>query len=145
MAVDSRVRKRSIFVSAEGEHRLVHLLGIEDPESNKEMKVLNRQTRHCHEQVRLELGDDVLECVFAEVREIHESRYAGGELDELLLHKFALGFEARRLGLESRFVRTRGWVSSDSRSRTSTGWSLSGGPSRREAARGSSTARHRRS
>ena len=55
------------------------------------MEVLHRQARDRQEQVWFELGDDVLECVLAEVGQVHERGNACGEFDQLLLDEFALG------------------------------------------------------
>lgn len=42
------------------------------------MKIVHRQTSDSLKQLRLELGDDILKRVFAEVSEIHKGRDAGG-------------------------------------------------------------------
>lgn len=40
--VDACVRQRCVLVATEGEHGLVHLLGVEDPQTHEQVKVLNR-------------------------------------------------------------------------------------------------------
>jgi hypothetical protein len=43
VALDARVPKGRVFVPAEREHRLVHLLGVEYLQANKQVKVFHRQ------------------------------------------------------------------------------------------------------
>ena len=91
VALDARVAERGVFVAAEGEHGLVHLLGVEHLQAHEQVEVLHRQPGDGQEQVRLQLGDDVLQRVLAEVGQVHERRDARGELDQLLLDQLALG------------------------------------------------------
>jgi hypothetical protein len=44
VALDSGVTKRRIFVAPEGEHGLIHLLGIEHLQPHQQMKVLDRMS-----------------------------------------------------------------------------------------------------
>ena len=91
VALDARVPQRGILVAAEREHRLVHLLGIEDLEAHEQMEVLHRQAGDGQKQVRLQLGDHVLQRVLAKIGQVHERRDARRELDQLFLHELALG------------------------------------------------------
>jgi hypothetical protein len=43
VAVDARVPQRGVFVAAEGKDGLVHLLGVEDPELDEQVEVLDGQ------------------------------------------------------------------------------------------------------
>jgi len=43
VTLDAGVTKRRIFIAAEGENGLVHLLGVEHLEADKQMEVLHRQ------------------------------------------------------------------------------------------------------
>src|SRR3974390_3048130 len=93
MALDPRVAQRGIFITAEGEDGLVHLLGVEDLEAHEQGEVIYRQTGDRLKQPRLNLGDHVLQRVLPEIGQIHEGRNARGELDELLLYELAPGLE----------------------------------------------------
>lgn len=83
MALDARVAQRGVLVAAEGKHRGVHVLGVEYAQADQQVEVLDGEASHRSEEIRLELGDDVLECILAEIGEVHEGRDARGELDEL--------------------------------------------------------------
>ena len=91
MGVDAGVAEGTVFVTAEGEDGLVHLLGVEHPQPHEEVEVLDGQSCDRAEQIGLQLGDDVLKRVLAEVGEVHERRDPGGELDQLLLDLLPLG------------------------------------------------------
>ena len=83
VTVDARVSERRIFVTPEGEYGLVHMLGIEHLEPHEQMEILHRQPGHGQEQIGVNPGDDILQCVLTEIGEIHERRNARRELDEL--------------------------------------------------------------
>ena len=91
VALDARVPQRGILVATEREHRLVHLLGIEDLEAHEQMEILHRQAGDGQKQLRLQLGDHVLQRVLAKIGQVHERRDARCELDQLFLHQLALG------------------------------------------------------
>src|SRR6266550_8109864 len=61
MTLQAGVAKRRIFVSAECENGLVHLLGVEHLELHEQVEVLHRQASDSQEQLRLKLGNDVLQ------------------------------------------------------------------------------------
>src|SRR4051812_39283103 len=67
VALDTRVAKRGVFVPAEGENGLVHLLGVEHLEADKQVKVLDRQTGNDQKQIRFQLRNYILQLVLAEV------------------------------------------------------------------------------
>jgi len=67
VALDACIAEGGILVAAEGEHRLVHLLGIEHPEFHKQVEVGHRQAGDGQEQFRLQLGYHVLQSVLAEI------------------------------------------------------------------------------
>jgi hypothetical protein len=69
------------------------LLGVEHLEAHQEMKILHRQTRDGKEKVGLELRDDILQRVLAEIRQVHEGWDAGCKFYELLLHQLSLRLE----------------------------------------------------
>src|SRR5437588_4778226 len=71
VTLDSRIAERGVFVPAEGEDSLVHLLGIKDLQAHEQMEVLDRQTGNGKKQLRFQLGDDILERVLAEVGQVH--------------------------------------------------------------------------
>ena len=91
VALDAGVAQRGILVAAEGEHGLVHLLGVEHLEAHEQVEVLDRQAGDGQKQVGFQLGDDILQGVLAEIGQVHERRDARGELDQLLLDELALG------------------------------------------------------
>ena len=91
VALYAGVAQRRIFVAPEGEDGLIHLLGVENLEPNEQVEILHRQPGNGQKQVRLELGDDILQCVLAEVGQVHKCRNARSELDQLLLDELALG------------------------------------------------------
>ena len=68
MARDAGVPQRGILVAAEGEHRLIHLLGIEYLEAHQQVEVLHGQASDNQKQVRLQPGDHVLQRVLAKNR-----------------------------------------------------------------------------
>ncbi len=76
MALYSRIAERGVFVTAEGENSLAHLLGVEHLKPHEQVEVLHRQTGDGREQFRFELGNHVLEGVLAEVGQVHERRNA---------------------------------------------------------------------
>jgi hypothetical protein len=55
------------------------------------MEVIDGKASDGEKEIWLEFGDDVLEGVLAEVREVHERGDASGKLDELLLNLLPLG------------------------------------------------------
>ena len=55
------------------------------------MEILHRQTSNGQKQVRLQFCNHVLQCVLAKIGQVHECRDASCELDQLFLHKLALG------------------------------------------------------
>ena len=42
VAFDSRIAERRVFVPSEREHGLVHLLGVEHPQTHEQVEVLHR-------------------------------------------------------------------------------------------------------
>lgn len=48
MAFDARIEQRGILVATEGEHHLIHLLGVEHLEAYEQVEVLHRQTKALH-------------------------------------------------------------------------------------------------
>jgi hypothetical protein len=100
VAVDAGVAQRGILVAPEGEHGLVHLLGVEHLEPHQQVEILHCQSGDGEEQVRFQPGDDILQRVLAKVGQVHEGRDAGGELDQLLLNQLALGLVFPFLGGE---------------------------------------------
>ena len=92
MAVDARIGERCVLVPPEREYRCVHSFGIEHLQPHQQMEILHGQPGHGQEQVRLQLGDDILKRVFAEIGEIHEGRNPRRELDQFLLNQLALRF-----------------------------------------------------
>ena len=68
VAFEACVAKRRVFVAPESEDRLVHMLGVEYLKPYKKMKVLDRQASDDQEQVGLQLGNDILKRVLAEIR-----------------------------------------------------------------------------
>lgn len=85
VAVDTSVAQRRIFVTAESEHRLIHLFGVEHPELHEQVEIFDRQAGDCPEQIWFQFCDHILQRVLAEVGQIHEGRNPRGELDQLLL------------------------------------------------------------
>lgn len=67
-----------MLVMPEGEDGLVQMRGVEDPEGDGQVDVLDGEA--CH----------VVESVLAEVGEIYEGRDTGRELDPFLLNLFSL-------------------------------------------------------
>lgn len=67
VAVEAGIAQRGILVAAEGKHRPVHLLDVEDLEAHQQVEVLYREAGDGQEQVGLEPGDHVLQGVLAEV------------------------------------------------------------------------------
>src|SRR4051794_26631013 len=68
------------------------------------MEVVNGETGDGPEELRLELGDDVLQGVLAKVSEVHERRDSGSELDQLLLNLLALALVLLLLVREFRLL-----------------------------------------
>src|SRR5699024_9093596 len=89
--LDPGVGQGGVLIAAEGEHSLIHLGRIEDPKVNQEVEILHGQAGDGLEKTGLDLGDDVVEGVLAKIREVHERRDPGGELDEVLLDLLPLG------------------------------------------------------
>ena len=92
VALDACVPQRRILVATEREYRLIHLLSIKYLEAHEQIEVLHRQAGDRQEQIRLQLGDHVLQRVLAKIGQVHEGRYARRELDQLFLQKLALRF-----------------------------------------------------
>ena len=63
VAFDSSVAERGVFITAESEYSLIHLLGVEHLEADQEVKVLHRQTGDSQKQIRFQLGNDILKRV----------------------------------------------------------------------------------
>lgn len=61
VALAVAVRERGVLVAAEHEDCLIQMRAIEGAERNQELEFLDRQARDCLEQVRLDLGYDVVE------------------------------------------------------------------------------------
>ena len=53
MALNTRVAQRSILITPEGKHRLIHLRRVKHPESHQQVKILHRQPRDRLEQSKL--------------------------------------------------------------------------------------------
>ena len=68
VALDAGVGQRGVLVAAEREHGLVHVGAVEDVERDEQVEVVDGQAGDGLEQVRLQLGDDVLEGVLADSR-----------------------------------------------------------------------------
>ena len=88
--VDARIGEGCVLVPPEGEHRLVHVAGVEYAKGDEQVEVRNREAGDGLEEVGLQLGDLVLERVFTETGEIRESWDASRELDQLLLNLLSL-------------------------------------------------------
>ena len=76
----ARISERRVFITAEGEHGLVHMLSVEHLELHKQVEILHRQTSHGLKQVGFNLGNDILQRVLPEIGQIHECRDVRGEL-----------------------------------------------------------------
>ena len=68
---------------------LVHLLGVEYFELNEKVKIFYRQTSDCLEQVRLDLGNHVLQRVLSETPRVfrHALRSCGSVSRSILSTK----------------------------------------------------------
>ena len=91
VTINAGVAQTGIFVPLEFVHSIVHQGIVEYTQRYQQLKVLHRQTGDLLEQARLQLGDHILQAALPVVRQIHEHRNAGGELDEFFLNLLALG------------------------------------------------------
>lgn len=81
MPIDTYIGKRSILVTLEFIDSIIHQRRIEDVERHKQLEIRDRQSRYLLEQPRFQLRDDIIETSFAEIRQVHEYRYARSEFD----------------------------------------------------------------
>lgn len=58
MAVDARVVQRRVFVAAELQDGVVHLRVVENADGEKQLEVIDAQTRDALEQLRLQFPDE---------------------------------------------------------------------------------------
>lgn len=53
VTIDPRISQRCVLIAAESEYRLIHLLRVEHPHSDKQVEILHRQSGHSEEEVGL--------------------------------------------------------------------------------------------
>src|ERR1700733_8604179 len=90
MTLDTRVGQRGIFIPPERKDGLVHVRAVEDVKRDKQVEVVDGKSGNRTKKVGLQSRYDVLECVLAEISEVHERRYTSGELNQLLLNLLSL-------------------------------------------------------
>lgn len=81
MPIDTYIGKRSILVTLELINGIIHQCRVEDVKRHKQLEVRDRESRNLLEQSGFQLRDDIIEAPLAEIRQVHEYRYARSEFD----------------------------------------------------------------
>lgn len=79
--VDADILERSVLITLELIDSIIHQRRIEDVERHKQLEIRDRQPRYFLEQSGFQLRDDIIEAPLAEIRQVHEYRYARSEFD----------------------------------------------------------------
>ena len=90
VAVHAGIDEARVLVPAELVNGVIHARIVEYAKRNQQLEVGHGKTGDLLEKPRLQLRDDILQCLLAVVGQVHEHRDSRSELDELLLNELAL-------------------------------------------------------
>ena len=82
MPANASIAQAGIFVSLELINGIVHQRIVEHTERYQQLKIFDIQTRYFFEKPRFQLRDNILQRAFPVLGQIHETRNAGGELNQ---------------------------------------------------------------
>ena len=72
MSIYTGVRERRILITFEFIHSVIHQFPVKHSQAYQQSEVLQRQSRHFAEQLRLQLRYNILQAVLPVVRKIHK-------------------------------------------------------------------------